>query len=224
MKKSVPYTVKTRYDLPKRTKRENYAFLNTQYCKMGQTVLFGDSITEIFNTHELFADYTKDSGICVYNRGISGDTSDRLLERLADNALNLHPAHLVILIGTNDIGLGIPTQTIAQNVQEILRQVQQNSPQTHIVLEAVYPVNRTLSAEAMRMVGRRKNAQIRQLNAALSRLAQACGVDFLDLTAALCDRHGKLSKSLCYDGLHLNAHGFCVVAQHLIPYLRCCPH
>ena len=39
---------KTAYDLVKQTKKENYLFLNENYAYHGQTVLFGDSITEIF--------------------------------------------------------------------------------------------------------------------------------------------------------------------------------
>ena len=92
---------KTAYDLVKQTKKENYLFLNENYAHHGQTVLFGDSITEIFNSYELFYTFSKVTGQAVYNRGISGDTSDRLLERLKCNALNITPKNLVILIGTN---------------------------------------------------------------------------------------------------------------------------
>lgn len=75
-------TKKTKYDLAKTVKKENFLFLNENFCKNGQTVLLGDSITELFNSYELFFDFSQKSGQAVYNRGISGDTSDRLLERL----------------------------------------------------------------------------------------------------------------------------------------------
>ena len=55
------------------------------------------------------------TGQAVYNRGISGDTSDRLLERLECNALNINPKNLVILFGTNDIGIGVPTEYTLKN-------------------------------------------------------------------------------------------------------------
>ena len=45
---------KTAYDHVKRTKKENFSFLNEKYAQQGQTVLFGDSITETFNSYELF--------------------------------------------------------------------------------------------------------------------------------------------------------------------------
>lgn len=45
---------KTAYDYVQQTKKENFIFLNEKYAQQGQTVLFGDSITEIFNSYELF--------------------------------------------------------------------------------------------------------------------------------------------------------------------------
>ena len=115
---------KTAYDHVKQTKKENFSFLNEKYAQQGQTVLFGDSITEIFNSYELFYAFSQTTGQAVYNRGISGDTSDRLLERLECNALNISPKNLVILIGTNDIGIGIPTEYTLKNIKEILQRTQ----------------------------------------------------------------------------------------------------
>ena len=115
---------KTAYDHVKQTKKENFSFLNEKYAQQGQTVLFGDSITEIFNSYELFYAFSKTTGQAVYNRGISGDTSDRLLERLECNALNINPKNLVILIGTNDIGIGVPTEYTLKNIKEILQRTQ----------------------------------------------------------------------------------------------------
>ena len=87
-------------------------------------VLFGDSITEIFNSYELFYAFSQATGQAVYNRGISGDTSDRLLERLECNALNINLKNLVILIGTNDIGIGLLPEYILNNIKEILQKTQ----------------------------------------------------------------------------------------------------
>lgn len=81
-RKEKDYQKKTRYDLVKKTKAENFKYLNENFSLKGQTVLIGDSITEIFNYYELFYSFCQKTGQAVYNRGISGDTSDRLLERL----------------------------------------------------------------------------------------------------------------------------------------------
>ena len=53
---------KTAYDHVKQTKKENFTFLNEKYAQQGQTVLFGDSITEIFNSYECFMPFRKQGG------------------------------------------------------------------------------------------------------------------------------------------------------------------
>ena len=100
--------------------------MNEKYARHGQTVLFGDSITEIFNSYKLFYAFSQTTGQAVYNRGISGDTSDRLLERLECNALNINPKNLVILIGTNDIGIGVPTEYTLKNIRVHLEKYKRN--------------------------------------------------------------------------------------------------
>lgn len=217
---SSAFTPKQNYDLVKRTKQENYLFLNENYAKHGQTVLFGDSITEIFNSYELFHNFSQKSGQAVYNRGISGDTSDRLLWRLQSNALNIAPRNLVILIGTNDLGLGIPASELVGNVREILRITKERLPNTNIVLQGIYPVNKHMSLAAAKMVGRRKNKDISAVNEQLRALAADSGVIYLDLSDKLSDKRGRLAKEFCYDGLHLNVHGFAVAAQAIIPCLK----
>ena len=112
--------------------KERFSFLNEKYAQQGQTVLFGDSITEIFNSYELFYTFSQTTGQAVYNRGISGDTSDRLLERLECNALNISPKNLVLLIGTNDIGIELSTEYTLKNIQEILQRTQKLCPNTAV--------------------------------------------------------------------------------------------
>ena len=211
---------KTAYDLVKQTKKENYLFLNENYAHHGQTVLFGDSITEIFNSYELFYTFSKVTGQAVYNRGISGDTSDRLLERLKCNALNITPKNLVILIGTNDIGKDIPSEYTLKNIQDILSVTHEICPSTNIILQAIYPVNSRMSLTARQMVGKRSNKKIFALNEELHNIAVENKVHWLDLTKYLSDKNGRLAKEYCYDGLHLNAQGFKVVAKKIIPLLK----
>ena len=211
---------KTKYDYVKTAKKENFLFLNENFCKNGQTVLLGDSITELFNSYELFFAFSQKYGQAVYNRGISGDTSDRLLERLKCNALNLEPRNLVLLIGTNDLGVCLPQAFIVENIREALKMTRALCPNTNIVLQAVYPVNRHLSLAARQMVGKRRNKDIAALNAVLREVAVQYGAIWLDLTEALADKKGRLSAEYTFDGLHLNAQGFAVAAKKIIPCLK----
>ena len=55
--------------------------------------------------------------------GLFAVDSDRLLERLECNALNINPKNLVILFGTNDIGIGVPTEYTLKNIKESCKSV-----------------------------------------------------------------------------------------------------
>lgn len=218
--KAVPFEIKSKYNTQKNTKKANYKFLNETEALHGQTVLAGDSITEIFNSYELFYKWSNENECAVYNRGISGDTSDRLAERFYDNVLNISPRNIVLLIGTNDIGLGGKIEDTAKNVKDILEQIRKISAETNVILQAVYPVNKKMSAEARAMVGIRTNGKIQELNALLMPIAEEYSCIWLDLTDVLSDENGNLNKSYCYDGLHLNANGFRAVSERIIPLLK----
>ncbi|MDE5985423.1 MAG: hypothetical protein K2H13_09240 [Eubacterium sp.] len=205
----------TAYNAEKRNKMINYTHLNSHYCKMGQTVIAGDSITEIFNHTELYADYIKTSGKAVYNRGISGDTSDRFLERFESNVLSIQPSNIVLLIGTNDFGYGLPMQDTVNNIDKILSMIAEKCSGANVILQAVYPVN-----IQMRRYDKKKNTKIPELNAMLKKLADKHLVTFLDLTAQLSDSNGDLKADYTYDGLHPNVFGFEVVAEKVIPLLK----
>lgn len=213
-----PSVPNTDYDLVKTTKMNNFTYLN-QRAEHNQVVLIGDSITEIYNHHDLFAQYTKDSGKLVYNRGISGDTSDKMLARLYDNALNINPSHIVMLIGTNDIGKGIDNDTIYSNISKSIDLTREKCPNAKIILQSVYPVNYSMSTQSRSMVGSRKNSTIDSLNIRLRELSAEKNITWVDLKSTLSDANGNFKEEYTYDGLHPNAVGFNAVTEVLIPLL-----
>lgn len=208
---------RTKYDLVKQTKKENFTFLNQTVAQNWQTVLVGDSITEIYNYGDLFFNYTKKTGQAVYNRGISGDTSDRLLERWEDNVLSIEPRDIVLLIGTNDLGVGAPIDFTINNIKEIIEITLSKCPYSKLIVESVYPVCKSIDRY---MVGRRRNEDIGKLNKQLEMLCGQYEITWLDMTEALATKSGLLKEDFTYDGLHLNAKGFAVVTERLLPCLE----
>lgn len=205
----------TEYNAEKRNKMVNYEYLNVHYCKDGQTVIAGDSITEIFNHTEFYADYTAQSGKAVYNRGISGDTSDRLLERFQKNVLNINPSNIVLLIGTNDFGYGLSMDETINNIDAILRLIANKCSGANVILQAVYPIN-----EKIRKQGRRTNAAIKKLNQRIEKTAKQYDITYIDLSEYLSDTDGQLKQEFTYDGLHPTVFGFEIVAEKIIPLLN----
>lgn len=206
---------KTIYNAEKNNKMINYEYLNKNYCEQGQTVLVGDSITEILNFNELFADYEQQSGLIVYDRGISGDTSNRLLERFESNVLNINPKNIVILIGTNDFNYGLSMDDTVNNIDAILSLIEEKCSGANVILQAVYPVNTELYTR-----DKKRNEKINELNVRVKGIADKHSITFLDLTAELSDLNGNLKADYTYDGLHPNVFGFEVVAEQVIPLLK----
>ncbi len=215
-KKQVNYDLITQYSKEMTTKRENYSLLNNEFALSNQTVLLGDSITDFFNYYELFYDFSKSSSQAVYNRGISGDTTNRLLERLNENVLCIKPKNLVLLIGTNDIGRGFPLKMTLENLDAIINATKEACPDINFVLQAVYPINRPMR-DAFE---KRSNEKILAMNKELIKLSEKYGCVWLDLTDKLSDETGNLKKEFTYDGLHLNAKAYKIVAKNIIPLLK----
>ncbi len=211
------FSKKTKYDLVKETKRRNFKYLNETFPLENGTVLAGDSITEMYNP-EFFFDFTEKTGQAVFNRGISGDTSDRLYERLIDNVINLKPKNIVMLIGTNDFGLGAPVEFTYCNIEKSVNLIKEVLPDANIILQAVYPVNKNVMLISS-PVGKRDNEVIKELNTRLKRFSEAQAIAFVDLTEALSDKKERLAKEYTYDGLHLNADGYKVVTDNILPLL-----
>ena len=180
---------RTAYGVDKMNKRQNYTYLNSKYCRMGQTVLAGDSITEIYNHTELFQEYT-------------------------DNVLSIKPKNIVLLIGTNDSAVGADASFVANNVKKIIDMTKKDCPDARLILEAVHPIN-----NKVRFWLKRSNKKIEELNSALEALAKKEGITFLDITADLSDGNGCLNPDFTYDGLHLNARGFEKVTDRLLEIL-----
>lgn len=117
------------------------------------------------------------------------------------------------------MGIGAPAEFTEKYVRLILDEIKKHTPGANVVLQAVYPVNKFMNADSVPMVGGRKNSDIVKINVKLKSLAEEFNVKWLDLTDALMDEKGNISSNYCYDGLHLNAHGFAVVAKNVIPLL-----
>lgn len=215
-KKEIDYSKITEYDREKKNKKENYRILNKEYALKNQTVLLGDSITDFFNWYELFYDFSKISGQAVYNRGISGDTTDRLLERLNENVLNIEPKNIVLLIGTNDIGRGLPLSLSVENVSKIIENTKKVCPDINFILQAVYPINRGMRDK----FEKRSNEKIDIMNKEFIKLSEKYDCVWLDITDKLKDETGNLKKEYTYDGLHLNINAYKIVAENIIPLLK----
>lgn len=157
--------------------------------RKGAIIFAGDSITEGGNWDELF------EGIPILNRGISGDRTEGLLNRL-DEIIRHQPSKLFLCIGTNDLAFGIGQEVIIQNYNTILRTIQEQVPQTKIYVQAILPVGK-------KVLYGHKNETIIPLNSEIAKLCAKLEIQFIDLYPHFINQEGYLKPEYTNDKLHL---------------------
>jgi lysophospholipase L1-like esterase len=186
------------YVLPNRLRRQS--FFDRYPIVPGDVVLLGDSLTANAQWSEVFP------GAPVKNRGVGGDTTATLLDRIGQVTAG-RPATVLLMVGTNDLSLGVPHGRIVTNYDAILHRLRTESPETAVVVQSVLPR------------GRAYVDRIRNLNAALARLAAAHGCRFVDLTPGFASPTGAIQAELSDDELHLLGRGYVVWRRAIAPYV-----
>ena len=189
-----------------------YAHLNKNVEK-GEIVFYGDSITEMCDVSLYYPEFK------IINRGISGDTTSGMLERLQDNLLDIQPSTVLFLGGTNDIGKDVPTEEIAENIESILNAIREKCPECRIIVQSVYPINKGIRPRYLNQVKGRSNEAVIQLNSALVELCRRHGYTYVDVYSHLVASDGNLNGEYTRDGLHLTRKGYFTVAGIIKPYL-----
>jgi lysophospholipase L1-like esterase len=165
-------------------------------------IFLGNSITAGVDWNELLQITN------VRNRGISGDITFGVLQRLEEVSEG-KPAKVFVLIGINDISRNIPDSVILANYKRIIRGIKTASPKTKIYFQTLLPVNNEFTQFKNHY---NKDAHIAAVNAGLKKLGAEEGVTVIDLNPHFQDAAGKLDKKYTQDGLHLNAEGYKVWA------------
>lgn len=144
------------------------------------------------------------------NRGISGDISFGVLERLQE-VIDRKPAKVFVLIGINDISRNIPDSIILQNYKKIIARIRNGSKKTQIYFNTLLPVNSSFE-KFKNHYG--KDEHILWLNDEIRKLA-AKNVNIIDLYPVFVDDNKRLKAELTEDGLHLLPQGYKVWADYL---------
>ena len=171
-----------------------------------RVVFFGDSITEAWPLARYFP------GKPYVNRGIGGQTTSQLLVRFRQDVVNLRPAVVVILAGTNDIAGNagpMSLDDIQANYATLAELARVHG--IRVVLSSVIPVHNYTPASAQTFPLRPPD-KIAALNKWLAGTCAANGHTYLDYASAMADEHGLLKRELAADGLHPTPAGFAIMA------------
>ena len=179
----------------------------------GRVVFFGDSITDNWSRAASGGFFP---GRPYVNRGIGGQTTGQMLVRFRADVIELHPAAVVILAGTNDLagnaGPVTPEQVLA-NLGTMTELAKLHG--IKVVLASILPVadDKKDATGAPLLRSQQKPVDLlRSMNARLAQLAAGEGQVFLDYFSAMADQAGHFRPDLNDDGLHPNAQGYAVMA------------
>jgi len=170
----------------------------------GRVVFMGDSITDGWHLDQFFP------GKPYVNRGISGQTTPQMLVRMFPDVIDLSPAAIIILAGTNDIAGNTGPETpsmVEENLQAMTELAQKHG--IKVILCLLTPVS---DYTARKQTEHRPPADILKLNDWIKAYAERAGATVADYYSAVVDDHGMLREGYSEDGLHPNAKGYALMA------------
>ncbi|MEA5508497.1 GDSL-type esterase/lipase family protein [Crocosphaera sp. UHCC 0190] len=168
-----------------------------QLPNSNQEIIFlGDSLTDQGEWSEILQNSK------VINRGISGDTTEGVLNRF-DEIIAAKPKKIFLMIGTNDIWNEQKTvDEIIINYRNILNIIKTQSPQTKVYIQSLLPVNN------LKYNIKINNDDVFLVNDNLKKLAQEFNYQYIDLSSSFLDTSKQLNPNYTYDGVHLNGKGY----------------
>ena len=199
--------------------------LKAQPADPRRVVFLGDSITDGWKLDQYFPSQP------YVNRGISGQTTPQMLVRMYPDVIDLKPAAMVVLAGTNDVAHNTGPSTadmIEENMMAMTELAQHHG--IKVLLCSVLPVsnypflaqqnapappppqNGRGPAPRVRMTDTHPPADILKLNAWMKDYAAQTGAIYVDYFSALVDEKGWLKDGISNDGLHPTADGYKIMA------------
>jgi len=164
-----------------------------------EIIFLGDSLTDLCEWSEFFRNNR------IKNRGICGDTTDGILNRIT-NIVDSQPQKIFIMISINDLNQGRDVESIFGNYKQILEVFKNQIPATEIYIQSVLPVTKRFNEAEI-------NEKIVQLNAKLKDLAKEFSVQYIDLFSCFLDKNNQLDARYTLDGVHLNGEGYLLWKQ-----------
>jgi len=120
------------------------------------------------------------------------------------------PAILVITLGVNGVSFMDETD-FAYSYGRLIGDIQEASPDTKIILQSIFPV-----ASHYERQDSINNVKIEAANGWIVKIAENCGVKYLDTYSVLVGEDGFLPQEYQNgDGMHLNVTGFNVELEYI---------
>ncbi|MEM1394303.1 MAG: GDSL-type esterase/lipase family protein [Cyanobacteria bacterium P01_H01_bin.150] len=163
------------------------------------SILFlGDSLTDEGEWTELLRNKN------IINRGISGDTTRRILNRL-DAIIQTKPKQIFLMVGINDfVNEKKSIEQVLDKYKVILEELKSKIPETEVFVQSVLPVNNNLTYFLQ------DNQKVIKFNLKLQELAKEFDYKYIDIFSNLADLDNQLDANYTTDGVHLNGKAYLI--------------
>jgi len=171
----------------------------------GDIVFVGNSITELGGNWGQRFNNSK-----VKNRGIAGDVTAGILNRLAE-IYYYKPKKVFLKIGINDLFHNeLTPEYVANNIKSIVDKIHLESPNTKIYVQTILPTaNNNPSKE-----------RIAATNTILKAMPPANYLQIIDLHSRFADQNDLMVGSYTNDGLHLTELGYLAWQYYIIEFVN----
>lgn len=174
--------------------------------KSVDAVFIGDSWTDGYDIANSYPEYK-----CL-NRGIGGDRTQHVLDRLKVSVYDISPKVVVLLIGGNDMLAGKSNDYILDNVQKIVVNIKQNLPNTKIIMQSYYHLTFDYA---------NFNQTLIELSNGVKEISDRYNLTYIEIYPHLIDVNtNQLNTEYAIeDGVHINQKGYEVITSLIKPTL-----
>lgn len=213
-----PDTIPTFYDdallaevaLPAGTAPDGY---------VDKLVFYGDSTTHGMKAYKVFGSrdtkqvWTPTSGTLALFRAATDlvwNPNTQSEMSLADLCKTEKPEYLIMTLGVNGVSMMDETW-FKTDYQSLINIILQNSPDTKLILQSIYPVARSYAKQESI-----NNTKIQNANKWIVQIAKANGLPYLNTYSVLVGSDGYLPETYQNgDGMHFNEVGFAAVMDYV---------
>jgi lysophospholipase L1-like esterase len=176
-----------------------------------RVVFMGDSITEGWGMKATATSPARGEffpGKPYVNRGISGQTSPQMLVRFRQDVIDLQPAVVIILAGTNDIAENTGKMTAQETLGNLIGMIElARASKIRPVLCSILP-----ASDFRWHTGLQPAPKIQVLNGLIKDYAAKNNIVYVDYYSPMVNAEGGLKSELSPDGVHPNAAGYTIMA------------
>ena len=165
-------------------------------------VMIGDSITQAGEWREIFPNRN------IANRGVAGDTTDDILNRMPTIAA-VQASKAFVMAGVNDFLVGRSVEDVYTNLVRIVTRLQTRG--MTVFLQSTLECSRSVCGGILE--------SIRLLNHRLAEYASTNGLSYIDINQNITSARDGLLSQYSYDGIHLLGGGYLAWRDTLEPYI-----